>query len=140
MKKGDKVKIEYKGTLDDGTVFDASEKHGEPLEFEVGAGAVIPGFEKAVLGMEKGEEKKFTIPAKEAYGEPDPNLVKKIPKDKLEGAPDLEVGMALVMNLPNGASITACVIEVGDDTVTFDMNHPLAGKDLTFEIKIVGIA
>jgi FKBP-type peptidyl-prolyl cis-trans isomerase 2 len=126
--------------LDDGTVFDASEKHGEPLEFEVGAGAVIPGFEKAVLGMEKGEEKKFTIPAKEAYGEPDPNLVKKIPKDKLEGAPDLEVGMALVMNLPNGASITASVVEVGDDTVTFDMNHPLAGKDLTFEIKIVEIA
>ena len=83
IKKGDKVKIEYTGTLDDGTVFDSSEKHGKPLEFEVGSGQVIKGFDNAVIGMKKGQEKEFKLKPEEAYGEPNPNLIRKIPKEQI---------------------------------------------------------
>ena len=83
IKKGDKVKVNYTGTLDDGTVFDSSEKHGQALEFEIGTGKVIKGFDEAVTGMKKGEEKEITIKPEEAYGNPNPQLVKKVPRDQI---------------------------------------------------------
>ena len=89
VKKGDKVKIEYTGTFDDGTVFDSSEKHGQPLEFEAGAGKVIKGFDEALIGMKKGEEKDITLKPSEAYGDHNSQLVKKVPKNKLP--PDKEI-------------------------------------------------
>jgi FKBP-type peptidyl-prolyl cis-trans isomerase 2 len=137
---GDKVKVEYKGTLDDGTVFDSSEAHGEPLEFEVGTGQIIPGFEEAIMGMEEGEEKEFKLEPSEAYGEHNPELVKPVPRDKMPLDEDPETGMILLTELPNGAKIPAVITEVTKEEVTIDLNHPLAGKALTFEIKVVGIA
>lgn len=139
VKEGDKVKVEYKGSLDDGTVFDSSEKHG-PLEFEVGKGQVIPGFEKAVLGMNKGEEKEVKIKAADAYGKPNPEAVQKIPKDNMPPGQEVKEGMLLVMNLPNGVKIPAKILKVEEKEVTVDFNHPLAGKDLNFKIKVVGIS
>ena len=137
-KKGSKVKVEYTGKFEDGTIFDSSKNHGQPLEFEVGAGMVVPGFDNAVLGMEKGEEKEVTIPAKEAYGEHTDELVKDVPKNKMpEG---VEEGMVLGMSLPNGHQIPARVVQVTDSHVKIDLNHPLAGKTLIFEIKLVEIS
>ena len=139
VKKGDKVKIEYEGKLDDGTVFDSSEKHGHPFEFEAGAGQVIPGFDKAVDGMKKGEEKEVKIESKDAYGEPNPELVKKIPRDQLPKDKEIKPGMILGVGLPTGQQIPAKITDVDDKEVTIDMNHPLAGKNLNFKIKVVGI-
>ncbi|MFC1691424.1 peptidylprolyl isomerase [Nanoarchaeota archaeon] len=137
--KGDKIKVDYTGTLEDGTVFDSSEKHGKPLEFEVGAGQLIKGFDEAVVGMEKGQEKEIKLEASEAYGELNPEMVKQVPKEQLPKDKELKPGMMLVMGLPNGAQLPAKITEVGDDTVTIDINHPLAGKALNFKIKIVDI-
>lgn len=137
---GNKVKIEYKGTLDDGSVFDSSEAHGEPLGFEVGAEQVIPGFEQAVVGMEEGEEKTFKLEPCDAYGDHNPQLIKAVPRDKMPLDEEPEAGMMLITELPNGAKIPAVITEVTDEEVTIDLNHPLAGKSLTFEIKVVGIA
>ena len=138
IKNGDKVKVEYKGTLDDGTVFDSSEKHGEPLEFEIGAGQIIPRFEDAVLGMENGDEKEFKLEHSEAYGDRNPQLVQKIPRDQLPK--EVEPGMVLVVGLPNRAQIPVKVTEVTDGWVTIDLNHPLAGENLNFKIKIVDVS
>jgi FKBP-type peptidyl-prolyl cis-trans isomerase 2 len=139
VENGNKIKIEYKGTLDDGSVFDSSEAHGEPLEFEVGAEQVIPGFEQAVVGMEEGEEKTFKLEPCDAYGEHNPQLVKSVPRDKMPLDEEPEAGMMLITELPNGAKIPAVITEVTAEEVTIDLNHPLAGKALTFEIKVVGI-
>jgi len=136
VKKGDKIKIEYTGTLEDGTVFDSSEKHGQPLEFEVGSGMVIPGFDNAVMGMEKDEEKEVTIQPADAYGEPNPQLVKDIPKDQLP--PEAKEGAMLMMQLPNGAKMPAKITKMTEKNATLDLNHPLAGKVLKFKIKVVG--
>lgn len=138
IKNGDKVKIDYEGTLNDGTIFDSSEKHGEPLEFEVGAGQIIPGFEDALIGMEKGDEKEITLQPTEAYGDHNPNLVQKIPKDQLPN--EVMEGMMLVVSLPNGVQMPVKVTGVTDEFVTIDLNHPLAGKVLKFKIKIVDIS
>lgn len=137
IKKGDKVKIEYTGTFDDGTVFDSSEKHKKPLEFEVGAKQVIPGFEKAVMGMKKGEEKEFKLKPEEAYGQPNPDLIKDIPKDKLPQDQEPKPGMVLVMGTPDGQQIPARIVDVSDTIIKVDINHPLAGKNLNFKIKLV---
>ena len=138
VKKGDKVKVEYTGTLDDGTVFDSSEKHGVPLEFEAGSGQVIPGFDNAIMGMEVGEEKKIDILPTEAYGEHNDKLIKKVPKDKLPD--EVKVGTVRAMTLPNGAQMPAKVTDVTDNEVTIDLNHPLAGKTLHFKVKVVAIS
>jgi FKBP-type peptidyl-prolyl cis-trans isomerase 2 len=139
VKKGDKVKVEYEGKFEDGTVFDSSEKQGRPLEFEVGAGHVIKGFEDAVVGMKEGDEKEFKLQPEEAYGEPNPRLVKELPRDKLPGD-KLEVGVTLTVTLPNGRQIPATITKMTNEYVYLDMNHPLAGKVLTFKIKVVGVA
>lgn len=136
VKKGDTIKVHYEGKLDDGSVFDSSEKHGQPLEFEVGAGKVIKGFDSQVEGMEKGEEKEFKIESKDAYGDHNPQLIKKIPKEQLPKDQEVKPGMMLGVGLPNGQQLPATVTEVGEKEITLDMNHPLAGKDLTFKIKV----
>ena len=139
-KKGDKVSLEYTGTLDDGTVFDSSDKHKTPLEFEVGSGQVIPGFDKAVTGMKKGEEKKFTLQPSEAYGERKPELTHVVPRSQLPKDHEPKKGMMLAVATPDGRQIPATITEVKGGNVTLDMNHPLAGKALTFNIKVVGIS
>jgi len=140
-KEGDTVKVEYEGKLEDGTVFDSSEKHGgKPLEFQIGSKKVIPGFEKAVIGMEKGEEKEIKLKPAEAYGDPNPQLVKKIPRDKLPTDKELKPGMMLSIGLPTGQQIPARITEVGDKEVTIDLNHPLAGKNLNFKLKVMEIS
>jgi len=139
VKKGDKIKVEYEGKLEDGTVFDSSEKHGQPLEFEVGGGQMIKGFDEAVVGMEKDEEKEITLQPEDAYGQPNPELVKEVPRDQLpEGDP--KPGMMLGITLPNGMQLPAKIVDVSDDKVKIDLNHPLSGKVLTFKIKIVEIS
>lgn len=138
VKKGDKVKVEYTGSLDDGTVFDSS-KGKDPLEFEVGSGQVIKGFDTAVVGMNKGEEKQVKINAEDAYGNHNPQLVKKVPKENLPKTQDPKVGLFLMLNLPDGQQFPAMISEVSDKEVTIDLNHPLAGKNLNFKIKVVEI-
>ncbi len=137
IQKGDKIKVEYEGKLEDGTVFDSSAKHEKPLEFEAGSGQVIPGFDNSVIGMEKGQEKEIKLSPAEAYGERNPELIKKIPKDQVPTEKKLEKGMMLALKLPNGAQMPGLVSEVDDKEVTLDLNHPLAGKALTFKIKIL---
>jgi FKBP-type peptidyl-prolyl cis-trans isomerase 2 len=139
IKKGDKVKVEYEGKLEDGTVFDSTEKHGgEPLEFEVGGGQMIPGFDKAVEGMDKGQEKDIKLEPSDAYGDHNPALIKDIPKENVPE--NVTVGAILGMNLPNGQQIPAKVIKMGDKSVTIDLNHPLAGKKLQFHVKVVDVS
>ena len=140
VKKGNKVKVEYEGKLDDGTVFDASSKHGKPLEFQVGSGMVIPGFDNALVGMKKGEEKEVTIKPEEGYGKPNPEMVKKVPKDQFPKDKEIKPGMMLAIGLPTGQQIPAKIAEVGDKEITLDLNHPLAGKTLKFKIKVVEIS
>jgi len=140
VKKGSKVKVDYTGTFDDGTVFDASEKHGQPLEFEAGSGQVIKGFDDAVMGMKKGEEKKIVLPAKEAYGEVRAELHKKVPRAQLPQDQEPKVGMILAVGLPNGQQFPARIVAVTADDVTIDLNHPLAGKALHFKIKVAEVS
>lgn len=139
VKDGDKIKVEYTGTLEDGSVFDSSKTHNEPLEFEVGGGQIIKGFDDAVKGMGKGDEKDIKLKPADAYGDPNPQLVQKVPKDQLPKEAEVKVGMTLGMSLPNGQQIPARVTEVEDTEVTIDINHPLAGKTLNFKIKVVDI-
>jgi len=136
LKKGDKVKVDYTGTLDDGTVFDSSSKHGKPLEFKIGEKQVIPGFEKAVMGLKKGQEKTVKLKSAEAYGDRNPKLIRKIPKEQMPKDKQIKAGMILVMTLPNGAQLPAKIAEVTDKEVTLDLNHPLAGKNLNFKLKL----
>lgn len=140
-KSGDMVKVEYSGRFSDGVEFDNSANHGAPLEFQLGAGQVVPGFEKAVLGMKKGEKKTFTIKAAEAYGEKRADLVREIPRETLptgEGSEEkFKPGAMIILGAPNGARIPAVVKEISPEKLVVDFNHPLAGKDLTFEITLV---
>ena len=138
-KEGDKVKVEYTGTLDDGTVFDSTEKKGKPLEFEIGADQLIKGFNDAVVGMEKDEEKDIHLESVDAYGDPNPEMVKKVPRDKMPKEQEPKPGMMLAMSMPNGMQVPAKITEVTDTEVTIDLNHPLAGKPLNFKIKLVEI-
>jgi FKBP-type peptidyl-prolyl cis-trans isomerase 2 len=138
IKQGDTVKVDYTGTLENGNVFDTS-KGKQPLEFEVGAGKMIPGFDKAVIGMEKGQEKEISIKPEEAYGEPREELKKEIPRSALPQDQEPKVGMGLMMNTPQGQQFPARIIKVTDENITIDLNHPLAGKTLNFKIKIADI-
>jgi len=137
-KNGDIVQVDYTGTLEDGTVFDTSVGR-EPLEFTLGEGQMIPGFEQAVLGMKVGESKTVTIPADEAYGSYRDDLVRVINREELTNIPNPEVGQQLYGSQTDGTTITGTITNVTDTTVTVDFNPPLAGKDLTFEIKLVSI-
>ena len=135
---GNTVKVHYKGTLEDGKMFDSSEGR-EPLQFTVGSGEVIPGFDVAVMGLEAGESRTTTIPADQAYGPHQPDRIIEIP---LEGMPadfKPEVGDVVQLKDPQGQPLQATVEEINETVVRFDANHPLAGKDLTFEIKVMAI-
>jgi len=136
IKKGDKVKVEYTGRLEDGKVFDSSEGKA-PLEFTAGGGQLIKGFDNAVIGMKKGDEKEVKIPANEAYGEVNPQLMRKIPREALPKDREPKVNMILVITAGEGHQIPARISAVDEKDVTLDLNHPLAGKALVFKIKIV---
>jgi peptidylprolyl isomerase len=136
---GNKVKIHYTGTLEDGSQFDSSEGR-EPLEFELGSGQVIPGFDNAVEGMAVGESKSVSIAPEDAYGPRVEQAIQEVPKSALP--PDLEpvVGMRLQAQGQGQQTLQLTVTEVGDETITVDGNHPLAGKTLNFKISLVEIA
>lgn len=136
---GSKVKIHYTGRLEDGTVFDSS-KDRDPLEFEVGSGQVIPGFDDAVEGMGAGDEKTVTIPAVDAYGPRRQELVLDVPGDQLPDELEPAPGQQLQMQTPDGQTFQVTVTDVTETGVQVDANHPLAGKDLTFDILVVGVA
>ncbi len=139
VKKGDTIKVHYKGTLNDGTLFDSSEGR-EPLQFIVGENMVIHGFDRGVLDMQIGDKKTLNIPSLEAYGEINPNMIIQVPKTEFpEELGELKVGMQLSMVDQMGNEIPVEIIELNEDTVTLDGNHPLAGKDLIFEVELVEI-
>ena len=140
IEKGNKIKIEYTGTLDDGTEFDSTEKHGQPLEFTLGEQRLISGFENALEGMEIDEEKTVRIESADAYGDINAELVQKIPKSELPEGNTFEIGMMLGMQLADGQQIPATITGIDDEFLTLDLNHPLAGKALTFKLKVVEIA
>ena len=139
VKKGDQVSLDYTGTLKDGTEFDSSKNHDAPLNFTVGSGQVIKGFDEAVLGMKMGEEKKFTLSPAEAYGESDPKRFQTVPRKNLPSDQEPKVGMMLVVGSPEGRKMRATISEITEETVTLNLNHPLAGKELTFAIKLTKI-
>ncbi len=138
IKEGDTVKVHYTGTIADGTVFDSSRER-EPLEFKLGEGKLIPGFEKAVVGMNVGDTSKVTIPSDEAYGEKREDMV--IDVDRGQIPPDIkpEIGQQLQIQQKDGGAIPVVITEITDETVQLDANHPLAGQDLTFEIEVVEV-
>jgi peptidylprolyl isomerase len=137
-KYGNTVQVNYTGKLTDGSVFDTSVGR-EPLEFALGTGKVIPGFEKAVLGMKAGEKKTVTIPAEEAYGPYRDNLSLEISRELLPNSITPQVGLHVQQKQENGSVVVAIITKISDKTVTIDANHPLAGQVLTFEIELVKI-
>ncbi|MFW2541087.1 FKBP-type peptidyl-prolyl cis-trans isomerase [Primorskyibacter sp. 2E107] len=139
VKSGDTVRIHYTGTLTDGSTFDSSAGR-DPLEFEVGSGQIIPGLDKAIPGMTVGDKKKVEIPADEAYGQPNPQALQAVPRAEIPEDIPLEVGTQLQVQTPTGQVMPVTVTEVTEAEVTLDANHPLAGKDLTFDIELVEIA
>ncbi len=137
-KRGDTVKVHYTGKLNDGTVFDSSNDR-EPLEFTVGEGEVIPGFEDAVVGMNQGETKTTKIDADEAYGPHRPEMIVTVERNMFPDDMDPEVGQQVQIRQANGQSFVATITDVTDEDVTLDANHPLAGQDLTFDIELLEI-
>jgi len=137
-KKGDTVKVHYTGKLDNGDVFDSSSGR-DPLEFTVGESQVIPGFEEAVVGMAPGDSASTTIPVDSAYGPRRDDMVLMLGRDMFPPGMELEVGHVLQLRTESGEQFQAMVIELGEEKVTLDANHPLAGKDLTFDIELVEI-
>lgn len=137
VKLGDSIKVHYKGTLNDGTVFDSSEGR-EPLEFEVGSGMVIKGFDEGVLEMKVADKKTVNIPAAAAYGDINPQAIFEFEKAQIPEDVPLEVGGML--NMHNGQqTVPVKILEIGETQLKMDANHPLAGKDLTFDLEVVSI-
>jgi len=145
-KEGDRVKVHYTGKLDDGTVFDSSECEDEgcgcghgPLEFTIGSGQVIPGFDAGVKGLAVGESKTIHIPVDEAYGERIEEMVAVVPRGDLPPEMKPEVGQQLEVTQEDGQVFQVLVVDVNDENITIDANHPLAGQALNFDIKLVEI-
>lgn len=138
VKSGDTVAIHYTGTLLDGSTFDSSEGR-EPLEFEVGSGQIIPGLDVALPGMAVGDKKVVKIGSEDAYGPLNPEMRQAVPREGIPADIPLEVGTQLQMQTPDGQALPVMVVEVDEATVTLDANHPLAGKDLQFDIELVKI-
>ncbi len=138
IEDGKKVKIHYTGTLDDGNQFDSS-AGGEPLEFEMGAGNVIPGFETGVKDMAVGEKKNIHIPVEEAYGEKREDMVMDFERSQLPEGLEPEVGMGLQMQGPQGQPLPVQIVAVAEENITIDANHPLAGQNLNFELELVEV-
>ncbi len=133
------VSIDYTGTLDNGDVFDSSQGR-HPMEIQIGSGSVIPGFESALKGMSLNETKTFTLSPEEAYGHRDDSRMHDFPKSDIPEGMVPEVGQTLMLSTPQGQQIPARVDRIDEDKVVFDLNHPLAGKSLTFQIEVVGIS
>ena len=137
-KDGDKVKVHYHGTLKSGETFDSSTGR-DPLEFTVGGGQVIKGFDDGVKGMQVGDKKRVEIDAKDAYGPKDEKNIVQFPKDQFPPEMNPEVGMQLMLSNGEGQQFPVVVVEVKDDLVILDANHPLAGQDLIFDLEMVEI-
>lgn len=141
IKKGSKIKVDYEGRLETGDIFDSS-KHGDhshPLEFVVGSGQVIKGFDDGVLGLIKGEEKEIFIEAKDAYGEVNPELKREFPRNMFPKDQEPKAGMGVMLSTPQGQHVPVMICEVKKDSVVLDLNHPLAGKKLIFKIKVIEV-
>jgi peptidylprolyl isomerase len=138
VKSGDKIKVHYHGKLGTGETFDSSEGR-DPLEFEVGTGMVIKGFDDGVTGMTVGEKKTVTIPSEEAYGPVNPEMILEMPKDRFPTDMELENGMPLMMSDQQGQQFQVKIVEIKEEAVMLDANHPLAGQDLTFDLELVEI-
>ena len=137
-KRGDTVKVHYTGSFEDGTVFDSSSGR-EPLEFTIGAGQVIAGFEDAVGGMSAGEKKRETIAPARGYGERSDELVFTVGRDQLPAGSDIEAGDMVQIGFPDGQTAAVHVADMDDESLTLDANHPLAGKALRFDLQLVSI-
>jgi len=137
-KSGDTVRVHYTGTLDDGTQFDSS-RGADPLEFAMGQGQLIAGFESAVAGLTPGESCTVTLPPEDAYGESNPAMVQDVPRQMMPEGVDLQPGMVLQGRAEDGRVDNFTVVSFTEEIVTLDANHPLAGKSLTFEIELVEI-
>ncbi len=138
-KKGDTVKVHYTGTLEDGTVFDSSRER-EPLQFTIGGGQLIPGFEETVIGMIPGESRNTKILAAEAYGSYREDLVLEVDRDRFPPEMRPEVGLQLEVRRPDGLTQMFMITDTSESSVTLDANHPLAGRDLFFDIELMEIA
>ena len=137
-KDGDTVRVQYTGKLDDGSVFDSSVER-ETLQFTIGKGQVLHGVEQAVIGMRPQESKTVLVPAAEAYGPHRDEMTTQVQRSQFPKSVELKVGQRLQINQKNGQSIAVSVLGLSDSTVTLDANHPLAGKDLTFDLQLVEI-
>ncbi len=137
---GDTVKIHYTGTLDDGYKFDSSYDHLEPLEFTIGRGEMIRGFEQAVVGMEPGETKIVRIASNQAYGRHNPEKVIQVSRSKMPDGLEQEIGMRVQGSMPDGQTVEFTIVSLTESEVTLDGNHSLAGKDLTFDIELLEFA
>ena len=137
-KEGDVVKVHYTGKLDSGEIFDTSDNK-EPLLFTIGKGEVIPGFEDGVKGLEIGESKTIKIPSEMAYGPRQEELLYKVGKDKFPPDLELQVGQSFKVGGEQGEPTIVSISEISENEVTLDANHPLAGKDITFDVKLVEI-
>ena len=138
VKPGDIVRIHYTGTLADGSTFDTS-KGRDPLEFQVGSGQIIPGLDAAIPGMSVGETKTVEVACADAYGPVNPDMRQDVPREGIPADIPLDLGTALQMQTPEGQVIPVTVVEVTETQVTLDANHPLAGRDLTFDIELVEV-
>lgn len=137
--EGDTVAVHYTGKLEDGEVFDSSEGR-EPLEFTVGAGQLIQGFDDAVKGLDEGETATIEVPPEKGYGERNPEMIQELPRERLQNVDNLETGQVLGLETEDGRQFQATVKKVADETVTLDFNHFLAGKTLVFDIEVVKVA
>tara|TARA_Y100000592_G_scaffold16371_1_gene24271 strand:- start:6325 stop:6765 length:441 start_codon:yes stop_codon:yes gene_type:complete len=135
---GNIVSVHYKGTLNDGSQFDSSYDRGEPIQFTVGSGQMIPGFEKNVVGMTVGEAKEFTLTPEDAYGERTQEAIHEVSKEMFPDGFTFEVG-AMIQGEQDGRPLLARIISEQESTVELDFNHPMAGQDLTFNIEVVDI-
>ena len=139
VQKGDRVRIKYEGFLDDGRIFDSTENHGFPMKLTVGTGIFLEGFENALLGMKVGQEKSIRLPPPEAYGIHIPSLIEVVPRESIPAKKTLEIGTLLILNSGDGNEIPAKVIDIKDEKVTLDFNHPLAGITLNYRISLLEI-
>jgi peptidylprolyl isomerase len=138
VKEGDTVAVHFTGKLADGSIVDTS-KNREPVHFKVGDRRVIPGLDKAVAGMSPGEKKTATVPAEDAYGTYRPDLVVQFTRDRIPPEIPADVGQEVRLKTKEGHTLPAVIVECTDDAVKFDANHPLAGRDLTYEIELVDV-
>ena len=136
---GNTVSVHYKGTLNDGSQFDSSYDRGEPITFEVGAGQMIPGFEKNIMGMSVGEEKEFKLTPDDAYGDHNPEAIQEVSKEIFPNNFSFQIGQIIQGEQEDGNPLVAKIVSEQNETVTLDFNHPMAGKELTFNIEVVNI-